>query len=599
MQIFLFGFIINSVNSAINILGGYMKYFLKKSTNKTGVYLQIYESHYIPGKGGRNKSYKALGYVEELIKQGIEDPIAHFQKEVNLLNEEYSNLNAKEIGGVSVSKNVGYFLLKAMIDKLDIDRALHLMSSNKKFQFAVSDFLRKMIYAQVVNPSSKHTAYEKIIPELFSFDESSLSYDQILTGTEYIGSDYPKYIELFNVAISKIWKRDASKVFFDCTNYYFEIDLPRSDLQKGPCKMGTHNPIIGQALLLDANQIPIGMQMYPGNESEKPYIRSLIEEMKERYDVSGRVIQVADKGLNCAKNIYAAVKEAKDGYIFSKSVHGKNLPDIEKKWLLLDDDEENKWYEVRDKQNNLLYKYKEKIDVFPYSFTPEEPGAKKIKKKKKKKRIVTYNPKKKKKQCLQINKEVDKVTNLMSIKANAKKEYGDAVKYVTFNATDEKGDEVDIVSSLNQEKIDEDKKYAGFNLIVTSETRMSGREIYKAYHGLWRIEESFRIMKSYLDARPAFVQKQETIYGHFLINYLSLVVLRLLELKEFNDELPLNQIITYIRDFRVTETAEKSYINTTTNNATYKKVRETLGIAKIGNLYLTEKNIFNILNSKI
>lgn len=576
-----------------------MKYFLKKSTNKTGVYLQIYESHYIPGKGGRNKSYKALGYVEELIKQGIEDPIAHFQKEVNLLNEEYSNLNAKEIGGVSVSKNVGYFLLKAMIDKLDIDRALHLMSSNKKFQFAVSDFLRKMIYAQVVNPSSKHTAYEKIIPELFSFDESSLSYDQILTGTEYIGSDYPKYIELFNVAISKIWKRDASKVFFDCTNYYFEIDLPRSDLQKGPCKMGTHNPIIGQALLLDANQIPIGMQMYPGNESEKPYIRSLIEEMKERYDVSGRVIQVADKGLNCAKNIYAAVKEAKDGYIFSKSVHGKNLPDIEKKWLLLDDDEENKWYEVRDKQNNLLYKYKETIDVFPYSFTPEEPGAKKIHFEVREKRIVTYNPSLAKKQCLQINKEVDKVTNLMSIKANAKKEYGDAVKYVTFNATDEKGDGVDIVSSLNQEKIDEDKKYAGFNLIVTSETRMSGREIYKAYHGLWRIEESFRIMKSYLDARPAFVQKQETIYGHFLINYLSLVVLRLLELKEFNDELPLNQIITYIRDFRVTETAEKSYINTTTNNATYKKVRETLGIAKIGNLYLTEKNIFNILNSEI
>ena len=108
--------------------------------------------------------------------------------------------------------------------------------------------------------------------------------------------------------------------------------------RKGLHKENRHDPIIGQALLLDADLVPVAMQMYPGNESEKPYIRKIIEEMKSRYKVSGKTVQVADKGLNCARNIYAAVKEADDGYIFSKSIHGRNLSQKEKKWLLLEND---------------------------------------------------------------------------------------------------------------------------------------------------------------------------------------------------------------------------------------------------------------------
>lgn len=105
-------------------------------------------------------------------------------------------------------------------------------------------------------------------------------------------------------------------MFFRLYELLFEIDLPYEDKQKGPSKENRHDPIIGQALLLDADLVPVAMQMYPGNESEKPYIRKVIEEMKSRYKVSGKTVQVADKGLNCARNIYAAVKEANDGYIF-------------------------------------------------------------------------------------------------------------------------------------------------------------------------------------------------------------------------------------------------------------------------------------------
>ena len=95
------------------------------------------------------------------------------------------------------------------------------------------------------------------------------------------------------------------------------------------------------------------MQMFPGNESEKPYIRTLIEEMKNRYQISGKTVQVADKGLNCARNIYAAVKEANDGYIFSKSIHGRNLSVKEKEWLTLENDQ-NVWTDYTDRDGNLL-----------------------------------------------------------------------------------------------------------------------------------------------------------------------------------------------------------------------------------------------------
>ena len=149
------------------------------------------------------------------------------------------------------------------------------------------------------------------------------------------------------------------------------------------------------------------------------------------------IFQVADKGLNCARNIYAATKEADDGYIFSKSIHGRNLSEKEKKWLLLENDQ-NIWKAYRDKN----------------------------------------------------------------------------------------GEKIKPVVEIDKEKINEDLKYAGYNLMVTSELDMEPLQVYQTYHCLWKIEESFRITKSYLNARPVYAQKKETIYGHFLICYLSLFLLR-------------------------------------------------------------------------
>ena len=587
-----------------------MVYFLKKSTpSKKGLYLQIYVNFYdAKTKKKKTLSYKALGYVSDLQAKGIENPVSYFQEEVKKLNDSLFNNKVKQIGDSSPCRYAGHFLVKAMFDHLDLDRVMNIMSRNFKCKYKMSDFVRTLTYVQFLNPGSKLHSFEKVIPNMYN--SIPFSYDQILDGVNFIGRDYPKFIELINHGISSRWKRNYDKVFFDCTNYYFEIDKQDDFRRYGPSKEERHCPILGQALLLDADMIPLDTEFYPGNQSERPYIRKRIEEMKNRNNVNGRVIQVADKGLNCARNIYAAVKEANDGYIFSKSVHGKCLSDAEKMWILLEDDGINKWEEVRNNKNELLFKYKiakskddkgnvYDYDEFEYKCKINSDDAKETKFKVKEKRIVTYNPSLAPKKRHEINKEVEKLQNKLTFKEAIREELGDSSKYVKLKSTTIEGEKVKIATEIDFDKVEEDLKYAGYNLLVTSEIDADPITIHKTYHRLWRIEESFRIMKTYLEARPVFLQTEDSIYGHFIICYYALVIERLIELKLFHDEYSPDSIFEFIRDFKVTENFDGSYINNATSTKFINMLKEKLGLSNIGNLYLSRKDLDNIMNFEI
>ena len=139
--------------------------------------------------------------------------------------------------------------------------------------------------------------------------------------------------------------------------------------------------------------------------------------------------------------------------------------------------------------------------------------------------------------------------------------------------------------------------YRMFNLLVASEINKSAIEIYNTYHGLWRIEESFRITKNQLQARPVYLQKQDSIYGHFLICYIALLILRLIELKVFNDELSINQLVQFIRDFNVTLIGNNDYISTIKNSKTLQLIKQKLGLSKLDNLHLTHSDILKFFDS--
>ena len=576
-----------------------MAYFLKKTTpSKKGLYLQIYEGYYVPGKGKRNRSFKALGYYDELKAKGIEDPIAWAKGQIDGLNEGLGARKDAQIGDSSTSKNAGYFLAKAMFDALGkgFCRDLDIVARPHRAQYDFAAFLKTLTYAQIVEPGSKLKAFRDVIPNLYGAEP--YTYDQILDGVNFIGRDFHKYVEVLNHHIGKAYGRRLGVGYFDCTNYYFEIDGEDEWRRKGPSKEGRHDPIIGQSLLLDADMVPLDMELYPGNESEKPLLRRRIEDMKSRNGVAGRVIQVADKGLNCARNVYAAVKEADDGYIFSKSVHGRNLSDAERKWVLLSDGEANEWHDVRDGSGRLKYRYKECVDDFRYRCRVDPGDEGETEFSVREKRIVTYNPSLAAKQRREIRRTVERLEAKVRYKEIVREELGDSAKYVNLEAKTVEGERVKIAASLNQKKIDEDLSLAGYNLLVTSETGAGAREIYKAYHNLWRIENSFRVMKTCLEARPVYVSDPNTIFGHFTVVYYALTVMRLLELKAFGDKLPIEQLFDFIRGYNVTETREGGFVNNATDTPTYRAVKEKLGLAKLGNVYLSKKDLDNLFKTE-
>ena len=569
-----------------------MAYFLKKSNYKKGTYLQIYESFYDPErKGGAHRSYKALGYVHELQAKGIEDPIAFYQEEVIKLNQDLNaakNANkARQISDDSPEKLIGYFPLKNINDRLSVKKYIDLMQTATDFRFNVFDMMSSLVYARLVHPCSKAKTYEEVIPKLF--DTYDYSLNQLYDGLEYIGCEYEKIIEIYNHQIGQMYSFHTSHTYFDCTNFYFEIDREDDFRRKGPSKENRKDPIVGMGLLLDANQIPMGMKLYPGNESEKPILRNIIDDLKKRNSISGKTIQVADKGLNCAENIIHALKSG-DGYIFSKSV--KLLPETEVTWVLLDND----YRDVTDKNGNLLYRIKECVDDFTYTVTDSEGKKRKVQLPEK--RVATFNPKLAEKQRLEIKKQVEKAISLKTAKAK-KSEYGDCAKYVTFITTDKKGNETDgaVKAVLNEDVINKSLKLAGYNLLVSSETKMSATEIYSAYHNLWRIEESFRIMKSQLDARPVYLQKEDTITGHFLICYLAVLLTRLLQFKVLKNEYCSEELFDFIHDFRVAKISDKKYINLTRATSFIKEFASLTGLP-LTSYFLSDGEIKKVLSHR-
>lgn len=242
-----------------------------------------------------------------------------------------------------------------------------------RFRFSVYHMMAQLIFSRVISPCSKTKTVSAVFPHLYN--SFPISEDQVYDGLAFIGESYKKYIELFNHCYEQYYPRDFSHAFFDCTNYYFEIDLPCEDKQKGPSK-------------------------------------------ENRHRISGKTVQVADKGLNCARNIYAAVKEAADGYIFSKSIHGRNLSAKEKEWLTLENDQ-NVWTDYTDRDGNLLYRLKSCVDTFPYRFQGPNPETGKVAVTTfsvAEKRIVSYNPALAKKQKAEIRKLADKASNYATYK---------------------------------------------------------------------------------------------------------------------------------------------------------------------------------------
>ena len=574
-----------------------MAYFLRKTRRKNGdIYYQIYDSYYsAEERKNKNRSVEKLGLLSSLRREGESDSECE-QRLRGMVSErerDRSGKQAKQIDDNDELVNYGYFLLEGMVRHLDIRKQIDLLTLGSRIRFSLSDVLFSLADARVIDPCSKWKTFAEVFPLMYEDPTKKISLSQMYSGVCFLGTVVQDVVDILNAAIDKRFGRSLDRVYFDCTNYYFEIDCESGIKRRGPSKENRTSPIVSMALLLDSDLIPYQMEIFPGNESEKPRLPRALDRIREEKGKESKIIQVADKGLNCAENIRKCGKN--DGYIFSKAP--KMMADKDLEWMF----DEKGWTDVMDKNGEVSYRYKSVTDVYDYEFKDE--NGKTVKFTKAEKRVATFNPSLRKKQAIELTRQYDKAMKKTASAQIKEAVGGKNAKMISVDAVSKKtGEELEdaqIVLSGNKEKLEHDLKLAGYNILVTSEVAMKESEIYDVYHKFWNIERTFRMMKTQLAARPAFASTDDGIRGHFLTCYTSIVLLRLLEKKVFSGQFTVEEIIEYIKKARAFRLSDNDYCNLLKRKdaAISEYIQKRTGLPLL-NKRLTDSKIKSFFNTK-
>ena len=558
--------------------------YLYKQPRKDGdTYLSIKEKYHVPKVGARERTIERIGLVSEL-KKTIDDPIAYYDNYAKQLTEEK---NAKKNQTVEIDKseeltvgtndtrNVGYGVFKTLYKMLDLDKFWNWKTRGKKTKFSTDQIFRLLTFSRALNPGSKKYTLEN--KDFFFEPFNGFSLDDIYHALDIIAANQEELQKWVFEHSKKICERDISTSYFDCTNYYFDISHPDIDeldddgnpvdpdgnpvpakyRKRGPEKNHRPDPIVEMGLMMDANGIPVAYDLFPGNESEKVHMRPIIERIKREYE-DCRIIFVADRGLNTSDNIYwlngdnkSDVNE-RDGYVYGQTIRGA---DAEFKSFVLSGG--YKTDIIYDDGDKVTFKHKSRIYPKELHVNVTKPGSKKPAKKSVKvdqKQMVYYSEKYAKKQKADRDAMIARANDLIKypkkydrVTAKGSAAY---VKNIAFDKST--GEIIDGRSlELDMEKINEEEKYDGYYSIVTSELQMKDEEMRKVYRGLTKIEDSFKITKTFFESRPVYVRTNDHIDAHFATCFLALVLERLLEHK-LDHKYPTGQIIDSIRKYNCT-----------------------------------------------
>ena len=507
----------------------YLKIMKDKRRNKT--YLSI--AHGYRDKNGRKKEQhiESLGSVEAL-KEKYEDPISHFKQVVAQMEQKRKEENepitvkldrTEKIDKDNIiHKNIGTFALSKIYHELEIDTFILSKFANSRIsQNKLNNIMKLLTFGRLIFPDSKKSTYEN---KDILFENTDFSLKDVY---RFLGYIEPKKDELQKYIYDHIQeqydekKKNTECVYYDVTNYYFEIDENDEVRKKGVSKEHRPDPIVQMGLFQDMMGLPMCYKLFAGNTNDCLTLRPMVQELQKHYDI-GKVIVVADKGLNTGNNI-AYNLAIGNGYVMSQSVRGANK---ELKNFVLKEDgykfNKDKTYKVKSRQ-------------YPREITITKKDGTKVTKTVDEKQVIFWSADYAKRAKMQRQPAIDKATELIGdvTKFNKTNSYG-ASKYVKHLVFDSKTGEIIKAKSqlsIDEEKIAEEEKYDGYYAIVTSEYKKTDDEIIDIYRGLWKIEETFKITKSELDARPVHVSRKDHIEGHFLTCYVALVLARILQHK--------------------------------------------------------------------
>ena len=505
--------------------------FIKKQKRKDGrIYLSVVEGYRDEAGKTKTRHVRSLGYLDELEKL-YDDPVAHFKAEVEAENEATRVAAAPVIVKLAPQRKIdkrreSRIEMGAAVPSSYFHQSLGIWEffenrrMARRFEFDPCRILELLAWNRISNPGSKAAAFaaKDRFPRKCNF-----TLDDVYRSLDYLAANADKLVKHMNASLEEArGPRDRTRLYYDVTNYYFEIDGEDEEglRKKGVSKEHRPEAIVQMGLLIDADGIPIDYELFPGNVNDMSTMLPMMKKagLRDAENACGeRVVVVADKGLNTSNNIAACTLDG-NGFVFSQSVRKatKKL----KEWVL-----DEAGYEVSDSGR---FKVKSRIADKAVYVVDEDGKRRKVMVPVKEVAFWSkdFFDRSRHERAKVIEKSRAAIASREMSSAAVKTSVRYAKDVPVVKATGEKAQHNWV---LDERKIEEDARMDGYYCIVTSEQEWKEREIIEAYRGLARIEESFRVLKGDMDARPVYVWTEPHIRAHFLICYVALTAMRLMQ----------------------------------------------------------------------
>ena len=526
---------------------------LKISKSNSSTLFYIIESTYI-NKKHSTRTVEKLGTLEDVkIRAKGEDPYLWAKKYAEELTNQDKENKREIIKYFSQSKlinknviqtfNAGYLFLQKIYYDLGINNICNSIKDKYQFHYDLNNILSNLIYSRIIYPSSKLKTLESSKNFL---EQPSFTYNDILRSLEVLSkeNDYIQ-AELYKNSL-KYSKRNDKVLFYDCTNYYFEIEDEDNFRKYGKNKEHRPNPIVGMGLFLDGDGIPLTFDTFEGNKNEQGTLKPLEEKIIKDFNNSEFVV-CTDAGLSSIANRKFNNKNNRK-FVTTQSL--KKIKhflkdwslDLSKGWQLPGIDKKFDISKLREDEN-LIKKYYDKT-FYKERWIKEDGIEQRL--------IITFSPKYQEYQKRIREKQIQRAINIIS--KNPKKiknnNENDPKRFIEVIPTTKDGEIAETNNYiLNQEKINNEALYDGLYAVCTN-LEDDASEIIKINKRRWEIEESFRIMKSEFKARPVYLSREDRIKAHFLTCFLSLVIFRYLE-KKTDEKYTVNEIIDTLKNYNL------------------------------------------------
>lgn len=545
---------------------------VKKSVSKKSISYSIIKDVFRDGKKS-SKVVESLGNDEEILARhpGV-DPYTWAKEYAKKLTQEEKEKNHRIIAKYSPSKqialnkqtlfNAGYLFLQSIYYELKIDKVCQQISQKYEFEYDLNEILSRLLYLRVLHPTSKKGTFEHAKDLL---EPANFQAHQIYRALGVLAEQSDYIEEMVYKNSLNVLNRNTQILYYDCTNFFFEIEEADGLKQYGVSKENRPNPIVQMGLFMDGSGLPLAFSLTPGNKNEQTTLKPLERRILKDFNLS-KLVVCTDAGLSSNSNrLYNT--QGKRAFVTTQSI--KKLKKFLKEWALDSagwripgSNQEINLDDIRNLENDRRTYYKER-------WINENGLEQKL--------IITYSPVYQRYQSSIRTKQIDRAIKKMENPGSINKpKQNDPKRFIKATHITNDGEIADKTEAvLNQKQIDTESMYDGFYAVCTN-LESTIEEIIKINQGRWEIEETFRILKSEFKSRPVYLQRENQIKAHFLTCFLSLLMYRILE-KKLDEHFTCNELISTLRQMQMKELDGEGYIPVYTRTKITDALHEVFG----------------------